>query len=227
LEKEEVCTITGVPTAGLWTRDEYDAGVKDLQPGKTGQYGLRTMCLFNQLRAFHCVGQLPLDPMHDYMEKVGACDALSILKALVAQGEFSWDEYNSVLGSIKLGDYESCDRPPAVKPTKDKLPGKAMAVSLHIRLMPFILWRLMKGNIVESEVIDLLVMLNKINEFLLADKLHVVDVDHFQELLVEYFAKRTICVEQFPVFVQMTPKYHYLGIGTVAFKQLHQPYRIN
>jgi hypothetical protein len=213
LEKEEVDNISGVPTAGLWTRQEYDDLAKNLQPGETGQYGLKSTCLFNKLKAFHCVGQLPLDPMHDYMEKVGACDGLSILKVLVTDGQFSWEEYNSVLSSMKLEDYESSDRPPAVKPTKDKLPGKAMAVSLHIRLMPFIIWRLKKGNVEDSDVLDLLVLLNRINEYLLADTLHVVDIDHFQDLLVDYFAKRTICSQQFPVFGQMTPKYHYLGIG--------------
>lgn len=213
LEKDDVGTISGVPTARPWTREEYDEGVKVLELGEVGKFGLKSTCLFNKLKAFHCVGQLPLDPMHDYMEKVGACDAMSVLKALVSSDKFTWNDYNSVLTSMKLGDYESSDRPPAVKPTKDKLPGKAMAVSLHIRLMPFIVWRLLKGDVEDSDIIDLLVMLNRINEFLLADFIHLVDIDHFQHLLVDFFAKRAICAEQFPVFVQMTPKYHYLGIG--------------
>jgi hypothetical protein len=206
LQYDELATLTGIPSASPWTREEYDEACG------TGQYGVNSECLLNKLKAFHCVGQMPLDPMHDFMEKIGACDALFVLKTLITQGLFTLTAYNSVLKNTKLEGYESSDRPPAVKESCTKLPGKAMAVSLHIKLMPFIVWQLMGGSVEMTDVLDLLVLLHRINEFLLADKFHLGDIDSFQELLVDYFAKRNLCEEQFPFVLASTPKWHFLGM---------------
>jgi hypothetical protein len=208
LQYDELETLTGIPTASPWTREEYDEACQ------TGQYGVKNACLLNKLQAFHCVDQMPLDPMHDFMEKMGACDALFILKALVTQGHFTLAAYNSVLKNTKLEGYESSDRPPPVKESCNKLPGKAMAVSLHIKLMPFIVWQLMEGEVEMTDVLDLMVLLQRINEFLLADKFHLGDIATFQELLVDYFAKRTLCEGQFAPVLSPTPKWHFIGTST-------------
>jgi hypothetical protein len=209
---KDLPTISGIPSADAWTREEYDSAAANLQPGAAGEFGMNSACVFNELEAFHCVGQMPLDVMHDYMERVASFDAMSILRGLVSSGLFSFDMYNSLLGEIKLGDYEAADRPMVVNPKGKKIPGKAMAVSQQVRLMPFIIWRILGGIVEESDLINLLVLLVKMQEYLMADRLNVVDSDNFQDLVIEFFAQRKVCVERYPeIFINLTPKYHYLG----------------
>jgi hypothetical protein len=150
--------------------------------------------------------------MHDFMEKVAAFDAMAILKSLVSSGLFTFDDYNTVLRDLKLGDYEAADRPMAVSAKNARLPGKAMAVCQHLRLMPFFVWRILRGNVESSDAIDLMVILARIQEYLMADKLSASDIDNFEDLVVEFFAKRKICAELHPSFCNLTPKYHHLGM---------------
>jgi hypothetical protein len=202
--------ISGIPKVPTWTREEYNAAVENLQPGERGEFGINSGCPLNVLQSFHCIGQLPNDVMHDFFEKVASFDAMSILKVLVSSGLFTFEEYNQVLRDVKLGDYEAGDRPKVVNPKTACIPGKAMAVSLHLRLMPFFVWRLLRGNVPDSHVIDLLVILARMRDYLMADKLSSEDIDKFQELVVDFFAKRKICEEEYTTFCNMTPKYHHL-----------------
>jgi hypothetical protein len=203
--------ISGIPKVEKWTREEYDAAVQNMEPGDRGAFGLNSGCVFNVLQSFHCIGQIPTDIMHDFCEKVAAFDVMSILKVLVSSGLFTFEDYNKVLRDVKLGDYEAANRPIAVNPKIARIPGKAMAVCLHLRLMPYFVWRILRGNIPASAAIDLMVILARILEYLLADKLSTADTDNFEDLVVEYFATRKACEEQYTTFCNMTPKYHHLG----------------
>jgi hypothetical protein len=203
--------ISGIPKMRPWTRDEYDSAVDNIQSGARGDFGINSTCLFNELASFHCVGQMPLDIMHDFMERVAACDGMAILKSLVSSGLFSFENYNSILNDIKLGYYEAADRPMPVNAKHQKIPGKALSVCQHLRLMPFIVWRLLGGDVEQSDLVDLMVLLARIQEYLMADKLSLVDVDNFEDLVVEFFAKRKTCAEEWTTFIKLTPKYHYLG----------------
>jgi hypothetical protein len=211
-QHKDLQEMTGIPKACRWTSEEYDTAVRNMLPGERGDFGLNSGCMFNVLQAFHCVGCIPTDIMHDFCEKVAASDAMSVLKVLVSSGLFTFEKYNQVLREIKLGDYEATDRPKLVNPKGAIIPGKAMAVALHIRLMPYFLWRILKGNVPESPAIDLLVILARILEYILADKLSMGDIDNFEDLVVLFFEKRKNCVEQFTTFCNMTPKYHHLGM---------------
>jgi hypothetical protein len=149
--------------------------------------------------------------MHDFCKKVAAFDAMSVLKVLMTSGLFTLEEYNQVLRDVKLSDYEAADRPKLLNPRSASIPGKAMAVALHLRLMPFFIWRILEGNVPDSAAINLLVILARILEYILADKLTMMDIDDFEELVVNVFEKRKICVEEYSTFCSMTPKYHHLG----------------
>ena len=214
LQYEDLPEVTGVPNKDLWTREEYDSAVANIQPGVRGKYGVNSACIFNELQAFHCVDQLPLDIMHDFMERVAAFDAMSILKVLISSGLFTYENYNSLINDVKLGSYEAGDRPLPVNAKHNKIQGKAMSVCLHLRLMPYFVWRILGGNVVDSDALDLLVILTRIQEYLLADQLSTEDIENFEELVVEYFHKRKICEEQYTTFIRPTPKYHFLGTGT-------------
>jgi hypothetical protein len=218
LQHKDLTSLSGIPKGDPWTQQDYDAAVTNIQAGLHGEFGLNTGCLFNELNAFHCVGQMPLDIMHDFMERVAAFDGMSILKALSSTGLFTFEGYNSILNDVKLKGYEAADRPLLVNSKNKRIPGKAMAVGQQLRLMPFLIWRLLEEKVPESDLIDLLVLLARIQEFIMADKISSLDVDNFRDVIVEFFAKRKLCEEELPgVFIKLTPKYHYLGSINLFF----------
>ena len=165
-QHKDLPLISGVPKAAPWTKEEYN----DALDGDNRHFGLVEKCLFNELQSFHAVGGFPLDFLHDFLERVCSFDALNALKALMSQGHFTLIEYNNFLLNLPLESYEVGDRPMAVQITSEKLTGKAMSISLHIKLMPFILWWLLPAKReMESCLLDIVIILNKINEYLLAD----------------------------------------------------------
>jgi hypothetical protein len=91
-----------------------------------------------------------------------------------------------------------------------------MAVALHLKLMPYFLWCLLKGNIVHNDEIDLLVILARLLEYIMADKLTMRDIEDFEEL-VDFFEKRAVCVEEYASFIKMTSKNHHLGMDVLKF----------
>ena len=167
-------------------------------------------CAFNKLQAFECIGNFPLDSLHDLLEKVIPCDAAAILTGLINQGHFSLEQYNTMMSSVMLHGYEICDRPLLVKPKCEKFAGKAFAVALHMRLMPYIVWRLMgepDDEDFDNELLELMMILHKLNEYVNADIMSELDIQQLEDLLVEFFAVRKVCTENHP-FPRMTPKYH-------------------
>jgi hypothetical protein len=116
-----------------------------------------------------------------------------------------------------VGDYEASDRPKTVNPKSTFLSGKAMAVALHLRLMPYFLWCILRGNVIHSPAVGLLVILARILEYIMADKLTLADIENFEELVVDFFEKRAVCAEQYTNFCNMTPKYHHLGMSLYLF----------
>jgi hypothetical protein len=146
--------------------------------------------------------------MHDFLERAGPCDALSITKALVGQGSFTLEQYNGILTNLSLKGYEATSRPPPIKAHHEKLPGCALAVAQHIRLQPWIYHLL--GVTEQGSLLDLLYIIHKINEYVQADKLSTADPHKFQDLLVDYFEKRKQCSDQFDTFVKIVPKNHFM-----------------
>jgi hypothetical protein len=184
---QDLQEISGIPKVARWTREEYDAAVENLQPGVRGEFGLNSGCMFNELQSFHCIGQMPTDVMHDFCEKGASHDLMSVLNVLVSSQLFTFDEHNKLLTEVKLGDYEASDRPEPVSSKNVCIPGKAMASALHLRLMPYLLWRILKGNVDKSDAIDLVVIFTSLLEYIMADKLSFTDIYNFEELVVDYF----------------------------------------
>jgi|JFJP01.1.fsa_nt_gi hypothetical protein len=210
-QHKDLQKLSGIPKVARWTQEEYNLVVQNLTPGIRGEFGLNSECVFNELQSFHCIGQIPTDVMHDFCEKIACTDVMSLLTALVNGGTFTWEEYNKLLREVKLGDYEASDRPRLVNSRSATIGGKAMSVALHLRLLPYFLWRILRGNFIESNAIDLVIILARMLEFIMADKLSMADIRNFEELVVDFFEKRAICVEQYGNFCSMTPKYHHLG----------------
>jgi len=216
---QDLDSISGVPKCSPWTIEEYEDAVKNIQPGETGLFGVSSQCVLNSLEAFSSVDQMPFDKLHDWDEKVGACDALTILKVLIAEGHFTLKAYNSALQALPLSDYEAPDRPPSIQLNNDRIPGKALSVALHIKLMPVLIWRVTRGIIPDTPLLRLLSIIHRVNEYLMADTFSVVDISDFQDLVVEFFHQRKICEDLYDGFVNKTPKFHFLGKELVFFLQ--------
>jgi hypothetical protein len=218
----------GIPEAAARTAEEYDLvcdeveaakteaehGTRKRKRGEIGEknknLGVKERCVFNSLQSFHCIGQMPFDIMHDWLEKVAPVDCQSVLMALQNIGRFNLEAYNEALRNLRLEDYELGDRPLPVQNGGEKLAGKALSVALHVRLVPLLLSSVADLQ-EECVLIDFLVVINTINEYVMADCLSPEDAYGFQNLTVKYFALRQACSEQFPTFFQKhVPKHHYL-----------------
>jgi hypothetical protein len=185
--------------------------VSEIGGGEPSEYGVTAPCHFNTLKSFHCIGQFPNDALHDFLEKTGPSDALSIIKALIGRGLFTLEKYNETLGNIVLKGYEAGNRPPPIKAPHEKLPGSALAVAQHLRLAPLICFLLGVTEGGEVQVLlDLLFILHKLNEYIQADRLTAADPLKFQDLLVDYFEKRKICSEEYLTFQKLVPKNHFM-----------------
>jgi hypothetical protein len=206
LQYKDLQTITGVPKAPAWTQEEYDEIVQG--SGESG-FGLKDACVFNVLESFHAVGQFPMDPLHDFLEKVAACDGHALIMSLSKIGKFTLEQYNLMLINISLEDYESGDRPLPISSTSDRLTGKALSIAAHIRWMPFLVSYLVDEDF-ESELLELLFLLSKLNEYMLADKFSPADVADFQHVIIEYCEIKRICKEAFPAFKKNVSKHHFL-----------------
>jgi hypothetical protein len=148
--------------------------------------------------------------MHDWLEKQATYDAQSVILCLVKKGLFSLENYNVLLKCLKFQGYESADRPMLIKSASEKLCGKALSICLHVRVMPLLVSELV-GEDYEDELIDLLLLIHQINEFILSDILGPGDILDFEAILVEFFEKRNICFAKFPsVFKKISPRGHYL-----------------
>lgn len=171
--------------------------------------GIKERSLFNCLQAFHCVGQIPFDFMHDWLEKVAPVDCQSILMAFKNSDKFSLKEYNQALSNLRLEDYEQRDRPFPVKEGDKKLAGKALSIALHVRLMPLVIASLLDLD-EDCDLLQFLSTIHNINEIMMADCLSVQDAYSLQTLIVKYFALRQECSEKYLTFSKLVPKNHYL-----------------
>jgi hypothetical protein len=214
----------GIPEATERTPEEYDticdrieSGVPDVEPAtrkrkrgkkKDKNLGVKERCLFNSLKAFHCIGQTPYDFMHDWLEKVAPADCQSILMAFKISGQFSLNDYNQALANLRLEDYERHDRPFPVKDGDKKLAGKALSIALHVRLMPLVITSIV--DLEDCELVQFLATVHNINEIMMADCLSPQDAFRLQSLVVKYFTLRQACSEKYPSFTALVPKHHYL-----------------
>jgi hypothetical protein len=193
-----------------WVPDEYDAICDKIEAGEpVDNLGVKERCIFNSLQAFHCIGQMPFDFMHDWLEKVAPVDGQSVLLAFKNSKVFTLEEYNSALGNLRLEDYEVSDKPFPVKDGAEKLSGKALSVALHVRLMPLIISSIVRLE-EESDLVQFLVAIHSINEYMMAESFAPEDAYRFQTLIVQYFKLRQACSDKYPVFTNFVPKFHYL-----------------
>ena len=88
----------------------------------------------------------------------------------MAQGKFSFQQYNALLNSVQLEDFKGVDRPPYFKPQTERLQEKYLAVSLQKHPITGFFHRLMKNDD-GSVVLDLPLIIHVMHEYVMADAL--------------------------------------------------------
>ena len=81
-----------------------------------------------------------------------------------------------------------------------------------MRLMPYIIWRLLGEPDeldMDSELLKLMTILHKLNDYVSADVMSVLDVLQLEDLVVEFFSVRKVCQQTY-TFCRVTPKFHNL-----------------
>ena len=202
--------------------DEYEETEEDLL---AKNFGLKHKCVFNQLKAFHCVTSMPPDSLHDLMEGVLPQDLLGIIRILINKGWFSLDDYNKALRNIKYSRQESSNKPQQVpsSPRIKKLTGKAVSNWVHIRIFSLILH--MKGWVVDSQdpVLILALRLHDVTDRLTAEKYEPHEVDIIDNLVIEYLNLRKEVYNQYPVLGNPKPKHHFLHHYAEAIRNFGPP----
>ena len=99
-------------------KENFDGDIEECNE----TWGVKTVCPFNVLQAFHCVNGLPSDILHDLMEGVIPEDLLIIIRALAQKGWLSIESYNKTLHRFKWSSYEASDNPQFV-PKDGKVKG--------------------------------------------------------------------------------------------------------
>ena len=102
---------------GVLTREWYNKEASKAEAGE--QSALKGHCVFNQTKAFHCVGQTPPCLGHDYFEGVVAYDIQMYLQFIVnTEKLISISELNSRIKNIPLSSRDSGNRPKEFKVRK-------------------------------------------------------------------------------------------------------------
>ena len=192
--------------------DDSDMDSNDsCNDGFEENWGLRGVCPFNELQAFHCIKGFPPDLLHDIMEGVVPEDLLGIIRGLSQNGWFTIETYNRSLSKFKWTVHESADKPQIVPTDRKvrKLKGKAVSQWTHIRNWPLIIEKFVLDR---SEPFLLLgLKLHDIVERITAHEFHEYEIGILKENIIEYLNCRRSLEESNPDLIwRPKPKHHYL-----------------
>ena len=206
-----------------WTVTEYDEKATEAVEGAnvTDTYGIKGNCVFNQLKSFHCVLQLPPCLGHDYYEGVWAADIQFYLDYLInKESLISIEEFNKKLKNIQLTSRDSKNRPREFKTRKrgSKYEGSAGSQRVLSRVITVILEHVLD----ESMVGELIVKLCEVSELVTAPKLTIYEIEtnlHFT--IIDYLEMRRAAIEDLGM-ATMKPKHHFLSHYSELYK-FHGP----
>ena len=188
-------------------KENFDGDIEECNE----TWGVKTVCPFNVLQAFHCVNGLPPDILHDLMEGVIPEDLLIIIRALAQKGWLSIESYNKTLHRFKWSSYEASDKPQFVP--KDgkvkKLKGKAVSMWTHIRNWPLLIEKYVQDR--NEPFLLMGLKLHEITERLTAHEYFEYEVSLVEDSVVEYLNLRRSLEKDFPNLVSRPkPKHHFI-----------------
>ena len=209
---------TQMRTTSLNLFDEFEdsegdsVDEEDTAENSNDDFGLKSQCVFNDLKSFHCVTSMPPDCLHDLFEGVLAQDLLGIIRIFKTKGWFSLEDYNHALTRFPLSPHEASNKPQAVplKANVKKLSGKAVSIWCHSRFFLSILS--LNGWIedLQDGVFKLADLLVDITNRVTAEKFEDYEIDRLEDLVLEFLDLRMNVLTEYPVLGSAKPKHHFL-----------------
>ena len=182
-------------------------------------FGWKKMCPYNSLMHFSSLRSFPFDLMHDFFEGVLSYDIPSILKYYFKSKQITLDTLNERMKNFNFSQDEGKDKPVLFTTTTLKrLPGKAMANSVLLKILPYLLQPLITHN-PSCQIWQSLLMLHRIREIVLAERIDEVLLLELEETIQKFFKVRS----QNNVFDLLRPKHHYVYSHLTENIVLHGP----
>lgn len=191
------------------TVENYNASVTQLLRGhrdSSNVNGIKLNSAFNGLKYYHvCAPGLPPCLGHDIFEGVGDYDLALILKNLInVKGWLTYAELNQRINMFPYLGADAASKPSQVNVTGNRLGGQATQNWCLIRLLPIILFDVIRYE--EDKVWQLFLLLHDIVEIVCAPKIKDSDIAYLAVLIDEYLEDRLSC---FPN-EKLRPKHHFL-----------------
>ena len=185
--------------AVLRTEEMYDSDLKKIAEATTQkekkalmtETGMREECPLNELKYFHCQSNRIFDPMHDGPEGTNMMHLKLVLCHFVTSPAYKIDVplLNSRLNLFNYGFCETKNKPSCnfdldrlMDPHSNKLKQKAAQMMCLMRVIPFILSDVVPEG---DEYMELILLANRINEFIFAPKLRKSILPYLRDLINE------------------------------------------
>lgn len=161
-------------------------------PAATTETGVRENSPLNASKYFHCCKNYTFDPMHDILEGVGQLDLELVVSHFVFNDNYNLtvDELNARINLFDYGKAEIKNKPSSsfsaasLKNLKDNtISQKAAQTWCLLRVFPFLVSDKVPAD---DEYLSLILLLNRINEFVFAPKLKRSILAEFHELILEH-----------------------------------------
>lgn len=191
-------------------KDNY---VKDLLANNFTETGIKSLCIFNELRSFHVTDNIYFDIMHDIYEGVGVYDVCNILNALISENLITISILNNRKDLFQYGDTEVGNISPPINPNNLNSCNLKMTAreSLHfINFLPLLIGDLIPRN---NSHWKLLILLVEMVDLLLKPSYTLAELDHLQNVISKHHM-----LYKSLFGTTLKPKYHFLVHYITAIK---------
>ena len=179
--------------------------------------GIKSHCVLNVLKSFHCVGQTPPCLGHDYFEGIFSYDVQHYLDFIINKEKLILiDDFNKKIKNVKLSARDAKNRPKNFKKGAKKYEGNAGSLRVLSRILTFILSSVLEESCTEK----FLIKLHEVGEIITAPVLTVTEVEVVMtQIITEYLDLRIEGIETLGM-ANPRPKHHFLSHYPAAFKNV-------
>lgn len=196
-------------------QEDHTKQIKDSQRSKKlrSSSGVKENTSFHLSKYFHITSNFMSDFMHNMFEGIASYELKLVINHMVFSPEYDLDikKLNNRINQFNYGFPDIKDKPTANFNLKTlgnlndhKLKQKAMQTWCLCRVFPFIVSDIVKEG---DEYLELIILLNKINEIAMAQKLHKNILPYLDYLLTEH---ETLFRQLFPNASKIN-KLHLIG----------------
>ena len=191
---------------------QYDAYADKASEGEATSetQGIKKHCVFNELRSFHSVTQLPPCLGHDFYEGVFSYDVQHYLDYLINKEKLiSLEEFNGKVANCKLSGRDGKNRPKnfKVRAKNTKYEGNAGSLRVLSRILTTILADVLEESITGKYIVKL----HEVSEIITAPKLDDYEIEFvMRRIISEYLDLRVEAIEELKM-ANARPKHHFIS----------------